>query len=77
MSNSTVLWILLVAALIGPLWGALGLLFLTGAATATAIVMMFASGGIFTWCFRTWRRRQDSPGIGCRRWGPCWVLLWD
>jgi ZIP family zinc transporter len=52
MRISRVLWILLAAALIGPICGILGLLLLSEAPAITGHVMMFAAGGILYLVFQ-------------------------
>ena len=52
MGVSGVLSILSAGALIGPICGVLGFLFLTDAATTTAVIMMFAAGGILYLVFQ-------------------------
>jgi ZIP family zinc transporter len=52
MRISRVLWILLAAALIGPICGVLGFLLLADAAAVTGLVMMFAAGGILYLVFQ-------------------------
>jgi ZIP family zinc transporter len=52
MKIARVLWILMAAALIGPICGVLGYLLLSDAPAVTGLVMMFAAGGILYLVFQ-------------------------